>query len=181
MFQLITPRLRLRPLEADDAADVQALASDADVSARMLNMTLPLASDGGAAAWIAEQQAGWETGTRYGFAIRTGDSDAFVGVVTLRVNREAGRAELGYAVTAAAQGKGYATEAAREVLRFAFTGLDLQRVTAHCLASNTASRRVLEKLGFRQEAHLEFEDPAKSDGFALLFYGLNRDEHRADR
>lgn len=180
MLQLITERLRLRPLDAEDEAGVQALASDARVTAHNLSMPDPLPK-GEAAAWIAEQQQGWEAGTSYGFAIYTVEPHAFVGVVTLKVNQPAGRAELGYAITPATWGRGFATEAAREVLRFAFEGLHLRRVTAACLADNPASSRVLERLGFRLVARLEPEEPGTGDSFTMLFYGLAREEYLAGR
>ncbi|WP_374711438.1 GNAT family N-acetyltransferase [Symbiobacterium terraclitae] len=180
MLQLITERLRLRPLDAEDEGGVQALAADERVAAHSLSMPDPL-PDGGAVAWIAEQQQGWEAGTSYGFAIYTAEPRAFVGVVTLKVSQRAGRAELGYAIMPDAWGRGYATEAAREVLRFAFEGLHLRRVTAACLAGNRASIRVLEKLGFRLEARLEPEEPGSGSGLSMLFYGLMLEEYLGRR
>ena len=60
--------------------------------------------------------------------------------------------ELGYTLARAAWGRGYATEAARAVLRWAFAGLRLPRVVAVADPANTASLRVLEKLGMRGRA-----------------------------
>jgi len=51
-------------------------------------------------------------------------------------------------------GKGYASEAARRVLAFAFEELDAHRVIAFCDAENRASERVMQKLGMRREAHM---------------------------
>lgn len=62
------------------------------------------------------------------------------------------QAELGYTVDPAHQGRGYATEAVRAALTVCFDGLGLRRVTASAFADNLASRRVLEKAGFRLEA-----------------------------
>jgi len=176
MLQLITDRLRLRPVEADDVADLEALIRDLQVST--FGQALPHPEqEGEVARWVAEQQAGWEAGSRYGFVVHTVEPPTFVGVVALKVKPTAATAELGYAIVPAAQGMGYATEAAREVLRFAFADLALKRVTACCLAGNASSRRVLGKLGFRLEAELQPDDPGESGSLALLFYGLNRDEY----
>ena len=60
-------------------------------------------------------------------------------------------AHLGYWIDQEHQRKGYMTEAVREVTRFAFDVLGLHRVQAAVMPHNTASLRVLEKLGFRKE------------------------------
>jgi ribosomal-protein-alanine N-acetyltransferase len=50
-------------------------------------------------------------------------------------------------------GRGYATEASRELLRFGFEVLGLHRIRAGCDTFNEESYRVMEKLGMRREAH----------------------------
>jgi RimJ/RimL family protein N-acetyltransferase len=62
------------------------------------------------------------------------------------------QAELGWALRSDETGKGYATEAAEAVLRICFDELGLRRVTASCFATNTASYRLMERLGMRREA-----------------------------
>jgi ribosomal-protein-alanine N-acetyltransferase len=59
--------------------------------------------------------------------------------------------EIGYIFNPAYQRKGYATEAARAIIGYAFTKLDAHRVVAHCSPVNVASWRVLEKCGLRRE------------------------------
>jgi RimJ/RimL family protein N-acetyltransferase len=59
------------------------------------------------------------------------------------------RAELGYWVGPPFQNRGLVTEAGREVLRFGFDDLGLHKIIVGCVAENGASRRVIEKLGFR--------------------------------
>ena len=62
-------------------------------------------------------------------------------------------AGIGYGVAPAHAGRGYATEIARALLDLAFGELGVHRVTAGCFADNTASWRVMEKLGMRREQH----------------------------
>ncbi len=64
------------------------------------------------------------------------------------------RAEIGYALAHAEWGRGYAPEAAREVLRCAFDTLSFNRVEAYCVPENVASIRVLEKIGMWREGVL---------------------------
>lgn len=61
---------------------------------------------------------------------------------------------MGWVIHCAHWGKGYATEAAREVIHFGFTQLQVHRVVAFCNAHNAASARVMEKLGMRKDGHL---------------------------
>lgn len=60
---------------------------------------------------------------------------------------------MGYLIHPAHAGHGYATDIARALLDLAFTELGLHRVTAGCFADNTASWRVMEKVGMRREQH----------------------------
>jgi ribosomal-protein-alanine N-acetyltransferase len=58
--------------------------------------------------------------------------------------------EIGYSVLPAFQGRGYATEAARALIGWAFAQPGVRRVVANCHFDNAASIRVLEKAGLRQ-------------------------------
>lgn len=62
-------------------------------------------------------------------------------------------AELGWTLRPEETGKGYATEAVEATLRICFDELGLRRVTATCFAANTASYRLMERVGMRREAH----------------------------
>lgn len=57
--------------------------------------------------------------------------------------------ELGYIIAPGYQGRGFATEAVTAVLDYGFRELNLERVIACCTAENTASIRILEKVGFQ--------------------------------
>lgn len=61
------------------------------------------------------------------------------------------QAQIGYRIRHDEWNKGFASEAAKEILRYAFMTLDLKRLELKCFASNIGSKRVAEKLGFTQE------------------------------
>jgi RimJ/RimL family protein N-acetyltransferase len=63
------------------------------------------------------------------------------------------QADLGCGLDPGYSGRGYATEAVREVLRICFEELGLRRVTSDCFADNVASRRLMERVGMRREAY----------------------------
>lgn len=96
-------------------------------------------------------------------------SDSLIGIIGLfRTQHEHFRSELGYMILPQHHGKGYVTEAIATVLSFGFNTINLHSVNAIIDTNNLASARVLEKNGFRKEAHFvedffwnnEFSDSA---------------------
>lgn len=87
---------------------------------------------------------------------------------------EGAQAELGWALHPDHGGRGYATEAVRELIRLSFEELRLRRVTANCFAANEASWRLMERVGMRRELHAIRESLHRSGrwldvvGYALL-------------
>jgi [ribosomal protein S5]-alanine N-acetyltransferase len=77
-----------------------------------------------------------------------------LGTVTLMPAGGQPRAELGYILGRAHWGQGYASEAQRRVIDFAFTELGLHRLEADTHPANARSVRSLERLGFRVEGVL---------------------------
>lgn len=88
-------------------------------------------------------------------------------------------AELGYWLSEAYWGHGIIPEAIAEMIRFAFSTYDIQRIYARPFGSNLASQRVLEKAGFRLEARLK-QTIYKNDQYQdELIYSLTRKEFEA--
>ena len=89
-------------------------------------------------------------------------------------------AEIGWCLDPAYEGNGYATEAAREMLRISFAELGLHRVTALCFAGNTASWRLMERIGMRREAHHVGDSLHRELGWVDGYvYAMLADEWRA--
>jgi ribosomal-protein-alanine N-acetyltransferase len=81
-----------------------------------------------------------------------------------------GRVEIGYGIIPAMQGRGFATEAASALVAWAFTRAGVTRIVAESLESNTASIRVLKKVGFRRTGRVHTgEGP-------MLKWAINRPE-----
>jgi RimJ/RimL family protein N-acetyltransferase len=84
------------------------------------------------------------------------------------------QAELGWVFHPEHTGRGYATEAVRELIRICFTDLALRRVTANCFAGNEASWRLMERVGMRRELYTVRDSLHRSGkwldgiGYALL-------------
>jgi len=96
-----------------------------------------------------------------------------IGDVMLHWNDDQHRqGNVGFILHPSHQGKGYATEATRPLLRVAFEDLGLHRVTGHLDPRNAASARVLEKLGMRREAHFVENEFVKDEWQSELVYAI---------
>lgn len=95
----------------------------------------------------------WRDETGYGFFLVRLTDDALLGGITLgSVRRGVSQsATLGYWLGEPYARQGLMTEGVNCVLDFAFDRLGLRRVEAACVPGNTASRRLLQKCGFREE------------------------------
>jgi len=83
------------------------------------------------------------------------------------------RIELGYFVVKASTGKGYASEAARATIRFAFEHMGISRVELQCVADNVASIHVAENCGFIFEGRFRQRHRKKSGAVVdVLWYGI---------
>jgi RimJ/RimL family protein N-acetyltransferase len=90
--------------------------------------------------------------------------------------------EIGWVLGARHQRQGYATEAARSLLAYAFEALGCHRVIATCQPQNVASWRVMEKLGMRREGHFRACIHRPPDGWwDEYFYALLAEEYFAAR
>ncbi|RSM91907.1 GNAT family N-acetyltransferase [Kibdelosporangium aridum] len=78
------------------------------------------------------------------------DTGLVVGSIGLFWPPDDGTLEIGYGIVASRHGRGYASEAARALIEFALTSPDVHTIYATVELSNSASIRVLEKLGFQR-------------------------------
>jgi RimJ/RimL family protein N-acetyltransferase len=104
--------------------------------------------------------------------------------VGLRLDEQHQHAELGYWLGVPYWGKGYATEAAQEMMRYGFEELHLHRIFASHFKHNPTSGHILTKLGMRHEG-CQREHLRKWDHFvdSELYGILHRewDVHRKNR
>jgi RimJ/RimL family protein N-acetyltransferase len=187
---LYTPRLVLRPFTAADAPRVRQLAGDKRIADTTARIPHPY-PEGAAESFIAAQPARAENGT-YVFAVTLAgtrtpgrehdltDTGHLVGAVGLeRADPEAEVAECGYWIGVHYWNKGFATEALRALLTFAFQRQRLHRVEAAHFAENTASGRVLQKLGMLREGIRRQAFQKNGQWLDLVQYALLADEWTA--
>ena len=89
------------------------------------------------------------------FAVCLKDADRFIGFVALNKVQKEQEFNLGYIFNFNYHGKGYATEACNAVLDYGFNQLQVQRVITGTRLENTASVRLLERLGFKRTSEKE--------------------------
>ena len=147
--KLHTDRLTLREFVPEDAKEVQRLVGDREV-ARTLPVPHPY-EDGMAEEWIASHRPAFEAAQSVTLAVDLREDGALIGCISLLLNARDQNAELGFWIGAPYWGRGYATEAAKEVLRYGFEDLGLHRVHASHLGNNPASGKVLQKAGMSYE------------------------------
>jgi RimJ/RimL family protein N-acetyltransferase len=179
-FPLETERLLLRPYTGDDFEALFAMQSRADVAHYLY--WGPRTEDEVRAALEKKvaSTAIRSEGDFLALAAISRVSGELVGDFVLQwVSEEHRQGEVGFIVHPDHQGRGYATEVGRVLLRLAFEDLKLHRVVGRLEARNAASGRVLEKLGMRREAHLVENEWVKGEWQSEIVYAILDREWRA--
>ena len=145
-----TSRLLLRRSRDSDAAALFAYGSDPEV-ARYADWP-QLASLDDAQRAVERAAGRWASGEEYAWRLTVPPDDTPVGGVACSLDGH--RAELGFLVHRRLWGRGYATAAAQAVFRWIASLPHVHRIQATCDIENSASARVLEKLGMRRECVL---------------------------
>lgn len=142
---LLTPRLTLRALQADDLAAFSAMQANPEVM-RTLGTGVTRST---AETWdgMARMLGQWALRGYGMFAIVETASGRFAGRAGILQPYEWAEPELAYGLDAPFWGRGYATEAAVILHRWAFMQRGLTNLVSYVMPENSASRRVLDKLG----------------------------------
>ncbi|WP_086826312.1 GNAT family N-acetyltransferase [Allokutzneria sp. NRRL B-24872] len=168
---MLTERLALRQFRRADAEVVRAYRSDPEV-ARYQSWEAPL-STVDAEELVAEfaaldpDEPGW-----FQYAVELRDCGELIGDVGVNLHENRMQAEIGFTFARRHQGRGHATEAVSRVVDHLLVSQGLRRVSAECDARNTASARLLERVGFRQEGHRPEFTWLKGEWTDDLLFGL---------
>lgn len=153
----------LKPPVAGDVDAIVAVANDPSIAEMTLVPHPYLQRD--ALAWIAKAKEDWANQGHGGLAVFTRTGMAFVGAIGLRATGVPGEASTGCWFSPAVWGRGFATEALREILRFGFDEVGLERIEAKHVIENPASGRVMEKAGLR---HATPQELPNRDGDGMV-------------
>jgi RimJ/RimL family protein N-acetyltransferase len=152
--EIYTNRLHLRGFQPEEGMVVRSLAGDQRIAQACLNIPHPYGV-GMAETWISCHQEWYEEGIQIVFAITRKEDGWIIGAIGMEIETEHNRGEMGYWIGIPFWGHGYATEAVKAMLTYAFDSLHLNRVTASYFKRNPASGRVLEKCGLQYEGLLQ--------------------------
>ena len=109
----------------------------------------------------------------YTFSIELTSTRQFIGLIALYKGKPTyKKGEIWFKTHSKHWNMGYTTEALKRILKFAFTELKLHRVEAGCAVPNTASKRVLEKVGMVQEGLLRANLPIRGQWIDNFEFGM---------
>jgi RimJ/RimL family protein N-acetyltransferase len=163
-------RVRLRAQRASDVAALFALYADARVMRYWSNA--PFTRMEQAQEKFEYHDRGVRAGEFLQWAIVRSD-DGLIGTCSLfELNPTHRRASFGYALASAHWGHGYALEATRLVVDYAFGVMALRRLEADVDPRNAPSLRLLERLGFRSEGVLRERWQVSGETQDSAIYGL---------
>jgi len=183
---LQTRRLTLRPFTLADAPLVQQLAGAREIAAMTLSIPHPYEAEM-AEEWLKTHPATFDEGISVNFAIVLRERGVLCGSTGLGIDAENANAELGYWIGLPYWGKGYGTEAAQAVVKYGFEVIGLHRIQASHFSHNSASARVMQKIGMSYEGcrrqHIlkwgKFED-LELYGILKSDWQLYRERQRAE-
>jgi len=178
-YWLETARCRLRRFTVADRDWLCELYSDAEVTRYLggaktraqvdeLMKTRILEyyeANPGLGIWLTEERS---TGERLGFHL---------------LNHIQGESiiQVGYSLTRASWGRGYATEVAVAILRYGFVHLRLPNIAGMAPLENVASQRVLQKIGLERRGERVFPHPAYANEGPMAWFERDAETWLADR
>jgi RimJ/RimL family protein N-acetyltransferase len=177
---LETDRLTLRRFTEEDADNLFELNGDPAVM-RFLTGGTPTPREEIRDRVIPFFLSYYERFDRLGYwAVEAKPTGEFLGWFHFRP-ADNGDIELGYRLRQPAWNKGYATEGSRALIRTGFTDLAVERVTAHTMTVNVASRRVMEKSGLTlvRTFYPESHDAIEGAGRGEVEYALTKADWEA--
>jgi [ribosomal protein S5]-alanine N-acetyltransferase len=175
---LETERLLLRLPEQRDTPVIALLIGEFDVSKNLANVPHPYAEQD-AIDWVSRLGERSAKGEAFQFGVTRKEDGAYMGGCGLHLAD--GEFELGYWYGKPYWRQGYATEAARRVLDFAFTELDAPGVWAGWFHDNPRSGHVLSKLGFRAKGFEKRSCMSRGLDVSCNIVTLARDAFREGR
>lgn len=173
---LSTNRLLLRPLSIEDAPRITQLLQEPDIAINGLGIPQPYQlSD---AEHMIERVQQLSENDHFTWAIVLHENNELLGVITLILTTVLHRAEMGYWIGKEYWNNGYATEAAKFVIKDAYSRYEINRIYAKSFTDNEASTRVLEKIGMQYEGLLRKHvwHPMRNKSEDTFIYSILKDE-----
>ena len=169
---------RLRPVRESDAPRIHEGTAEPETQRWLGHKPAPYTLDD-AIAYVQKRRELEATGTCVTWVIADPEDDRVLGTI-LWFNWTAGvECEIGYWVHPEARGRGLAVRATRLVVGHVFETLGVKRVTAFAAADNVASRRVIERVGFRLYGIERYGAWVRDDHVDMALYDVTASEWAA--
>jgi ribosomal-protein-alanine N-acetyltransferase len=172
-MQFQTKRLTLREVSLADLSAIHELLSLPETD-QFNTLGIPETTD-----VTAELVMGWLEENRnternsYILSLEITETHQFIGLIALYLGKaKYKKGEVWFKIHSSYWNKGYTTEALHRILQFAFKELNLHRIEAGCAVGNTASKRVLEKVGMIQEGLLRKNLPIRGQWVDNFKFGI---------
>lgn len=173
---LETQNLILSKVETEDIPTIVELMEEKSISDNTCHIPYPY-SEKDAVFWLGLIKEGLDKNNGFSFAIRNKDKK-FLGAIGLH-DRGSKTAEIGYWLGKPYWNKGFASEAAQEIIKFGFENLDFDKIIGIIFPFNPASGKVLEKVGMQQEKILENQTEKNGVKFHNIQYSITKDAFNA--
>lgn len=173
---LETNRLYLQPFNKKDATRIRDLANNKEL-ASILGLPHPYKLEN-AEDWIEIQPEQIKDGVEYPLSIVSKEINEIIGTITIRIDKNNNKGELGYWIGIDYWGNGFATEAVNKMIEFGFDDLNLNKIWASVLSRNKASSVVLEKVGLQKEGTLRQNRLLHNKYEDIDVYGLLQIEYK---
>ena len=168
-------RIYLRRMLRRDAADMFEYSCNPEVTRYLLWDPHPDRLY--TSRYLSYIQSRYRSGDFYDWAVIWKESEKMIGTCGFtRFNFEAKSAEIGYVLNPRFWRIGVAPEAAKTVMRFGFSELDLHRIEAKYMSENIPSKKVMEKLGMQFEGVARDSMFVKGKYVSVGTYAILRDE-----
>lgn len=167
--------VRLRPMVQEDWKIWHEDATDSD-GMRLLNWGVELPMTEAMAQDKVETWVGFGNDDRYMFTIESLSGEVVGGINIDSVDNKNGTFSFGIRIYRAFRNKGYAEEALRIILRYAFYEMRLQKCNSGCVHINTGSIRLHGKVGFIQEGLRRRQNYTNGRYYDNILFGLTREE-----
>ncbi|WP_301108081.1 GNAT family protein [Sporosarcina sp.] len=178
--ELETERLLLRKITSADTADIFSYSSNENVSKYVTWGKHQSIED--TEKFIDFILKGYEYFNKALWGIVLKDTGQLIGTIDfVSMNKNHQSAEIGYVLSEPFWGKGITTEAAKRIIEFGFTELELERIQARCIAENTGSHKVMEKSGMTYEGTMRKGFLSDGRFHDLKFFSILREEQKRTR
>lgn len=171
-----TNRLLLRKLKLADVQDMYEYSQDPDVC-RFVTWDAHLSKQD-TEQFLQAVLDQYENAFNFFWGIEWKENKKLIGTIDfVNLSFPHKKAEIGYILSKEYWGKGIMTEAAKEIIKFAFINLGLVRIEARCFKENIGSEKVMQKIGMKYEGTMRKAMFAKGKQWDVKLYAIVHDDY----